>query len=383
MNAVSRPRVYLIFAAAWFFSTGVSLAGKGAKGGEFLRFGGGARAMGMGEAQVALTDDVLATHWNPAGLGALRAPEVALMHNRWIQDVTHQVALAAFPMKPIGTISVGLNRLAMDEFQGFDAAGTPTRGLESKATALALGWGRALTPGESRSLLGGISAKWFKETHADVDGGAGLAADAGLLWRPWGPPASPWLRRLSFGAALKNMGRGAAFDAAAAPLPRELVAGAGYSHFLSGDVASVGLDLHRVAGEPMFATAGGEYWYKGFIAVRAGLRTGQDAGQGFRAGAGFRVRSLQVDYAWTGFDEELGDAHRISFLFRFGRLGGSAHPALSDDYFQYYVAQGKKYMDNDVFDRAILYFNEALEIRPEDPEITKLLFECGRRMESK
>ncbi len=36
----------------------------------YLRIAPGARAAGMGEAYVAITDDATATHWNPAGLGA-------------------------------------------------------------------------------------------------------------------------------------------------------------------------------------------------------------------------------------------------------------------------------------------------------------------------
>ncbi|HEX7401560.1 MAG TPA: hypothetical protein VF369_05215, partial [candidate division Zixibacteria bacterium] len=35
----------------------------------FLRIAAGARAAGMGEAFVAISDDATATHWNPAGLG--------------------------------------------------------------------------------------------------------------------------------------------------------------------------------------------------------------------------------------------------------------------------------------------------------------------------
>jgi hypothetical protein len=35
----------------------------------FLRIAAGARAAGMGEAFVAISDDASATHWNPAGLG--------------------------------------------------------------------------------------------------------------------------------------------------------------------------------------------------------------------------------------------------------------------------------------------------------------------------
>src|SRR5262245_603898 len=45
----------------------------------FNRFGSGARAAGMGNAFIAISDDGTAASWNPAGLGQLRKPELSVV----------------------------------------------------------------------------------------------------------------------------------------------------------------------------------------------------------------------------------------------------------------------------------------------------------------
>jgi hypothetical protein len=45
------------------------------------RPGSGARAAGMGNAFIAVSDDGTAASWNPAGLSQLRKPELSLVHS--------------------------------------------------------------------------------------------------------------------------------------------------------------------------------------------------------------------------------------------------------------------------------------------------------------
>lgn len=55
---------------------------------EFLAIGVGARAHGMSGAQTALTDDITAAYWNPAGLSEIEAPfQIAAMHAEWFAGV--------------------------------------------------------------------------------------------------------------------------------------------------------------------------------------------------------------------------------------------------------------------------------------------------------
>ena len=56
-------------------------------GAVFLLISPGARAGGMGEAQVAVANDVYASYWNPAGLAFLQGSELALMHVNWLPNL--------------------------------------------------------------------------------------------------------------------------------------------------------------------------------------------------------------------------------------------------------------------------------------------------------
>ena len=61
--------VCLILGLTMFFINSICRADVSRSGVLFLRIAPGARAAGMGEAFVAISDDATATHWNPAGLG--------------------------------------------------------------------------------------------------------------------------------------------------------------------------------------------------------------------------------------------------------------------------------------------------------------------------
>ena len=61
-----------------------SLTAQSEAGAIFLLIAPGARAGGMGDAQVAVANDAYASYWNPAGLGFLKGSEAALMHVNWL-----------------------------------------------------------------------------------------------------------------------------------------------------------------------------------------------------------------------------------------------------------------------------------------------------------
>src|SRR6187399_552149 len=58
-----------------------------AQGVALSRAGSGARAAGMGDAFVAVSDDGTAASWNPAGLAQLRQPEFSFVYALSDQDL--------------------------------------------------------------------------------------------------------------------------------------------------------------------------------------------------------------------------------------------------------------------------------------------------------
>ena len=75
--------------------------------GEFMALGGGARAMAMGGAFIAVANDATATYWNTAGIADfssfLTAPgsfEMSLMHSeRFGELIDYNYISSAFPLK--------------------------------------------------------------------------------------------------------------------------------------------------------------------------------------------------------------------------------------------------------------------------------------------
>ncbi|MDX2249938.1 MAG: PorV/PorQ family protein [Bacteroidia bacterium] len=88
---------------------------------EFLKIGIGARAFGMGNAQVAIAEDVTAGYWNPAGLTSGSTPlypEVSLMHASYFANIaTYNYGGFSLPVDSAGNrrFGVTLIRLGIDD----------------------------------------------------------------------------------------------------------------------------------------------------------------------------------------------------------------------------------------------------------------------------
>ncbi|MBJ6118572.1 PorV/PorQ family protein [Pontibacter sp. BT310] len=84
---------------------------------EFLNLGVGARALGMGNVQVAITSDATSGYWNPAGL--LRLPDkynIALMHSELFAGIAkNDFASFAMPIDTNSALAVSVIRLGVDD----------------------------------------------------------------------------------------------------------------------------------------------------------------------------------------------------------------------------------------------------------------------------
>ncbi len=93
----------------------------------FLLIAPGARAGGMGEAQVALADDSYATYWNPAGLGFQSGYEVSGMHVNWlpglVDDMYYDFVGGRVPVEGLGVFGGNVIYLNAGEQVYTDANG--------------------------------------------------------------------------------------------------------------------------------------------------------------------------------------------------------------------------------------------------------------------
>ena len=143
----------------------------------FLKIGVGAKAIGMGESQVAATDDLYASYWNPAGLARLEKPQLALMHNEWFAGINHEFVGVALPLGSIGTVGASASFLSFGELQGRDREGNETSIFRPYDLAMIFSYAR----GFGKSFAFGANAKFLREQIAD-ETGTGIAFDLGGLY---------------------------------------------------------------------------------------------------------------------------------------------------------------------------------------------------------
>jgi long-subunit fatty acid transport protein len=84
---------------------------------QFLKIGVGGRATAMGDAFVAIANDVSALYWNPAGLTQFSENQVMFSHNKWVVDINHDFVGAVYHLDETNTFGVSLTSLSMDEMK--------------------------------------------------------------------------------------------------------------------------------------------------------------------------------------------------------------------------------------------------------------------------
>lgn len=84
---------------------------------EFLRFGVGSRAMGLGNAYTALADEPYGIYYNPAGIDAIQYPCFSTFYGRWFMDTQLGSIASALPVGKNGTVGFGLRGLYTNKIE--------------------------------------------------------------------------------------------------------------------------------------------------------------------------------------------------------------------------------------------------------------------------
>jgi hypothetical protein len=270
-------------------------------GAAFLKIGTGARPEAMGGAYAALSEDVHALHYNPAGLAALKSREAGLMHTDYLLDTRFDFAGFAQPT-PIGCFGVSVARLGLGNFEGRDENRAPAEGFGAVQSVYTIGFGTGVG-----TLDAGAALKVI-DSRIGQDSASAVAADLGVR-KSW--------RRFSLGAAILSVGRGLQYLSQRDPLPLALDLGASCRPF---ERTLLALDFrHEPLERRAEVRAGAEYRPFQAFSLRAGYasQTARDASwdsaalAGFSGGFGVRVGGFSGDYSFTPFGE-LGKVQRVS-----------------------------------------------------------------------
>jgi len=366
----------IVAASAWTWGNAWG-ADAGTTSANFLKLGIGPRAIGMGEAQVGLADDVYSTYWNPAGLAQLSVPEAGFMYSQYLQDISEQYLAYAHPTESAGTFAGSLNYLGVGKFDGYDAAGQPAGSVDANDLALAASYAHTLwsDPRMGAQLAAGGSGKFIREKLDTVSAGA-YAADAGLLFKPglkWGDLWSGW----SVGVTARNLGTSMKYDSESFALPRSLDAGVAWSGRLWEELATFTADGRQPNDGPRTYGFGAELWTLKTFVLRAGYTDRSDLGNGFRVGAGIRFRTLQIDYAYAG-GGDLGTIQRIGLTLRLARPKPDRLVLAQSAYLK-----GMKDYREQRYTEALVEFNKVLEIDPSHPQALDMMRKTYDQLKAK
>src|SRR5262249_29461535 len=141
----------------------------GTSAGNFLKIGVGARAVGMGEAFVAVANDPSTVYWNPAGVASIIRRELAVSHVEWPADISVEHLAYIVPVKKLGgSIGVHMGVVHTDIQQT-----TSDQPFGTGKTLTYSDWDAGLTYGRRLTdrLLVGVGAKMVHEDFGTDVGG--------------------------------------------------------------------------------------------------------------------------------------------------------------------------------------------------------------------
>lgn len=301
---------------------------------QFMAIEPSARLAAMGNAGVAIHDDIQSIYYNPGALGWMSEGAVQLTHGLWFADIQYDYAAVALPLGELGNVSLAvttLNSGDMDVRTVDRPLGTGER-FSVRDVGINLGYGRQVTD----RFAAGIQVNWANETiwNSSVNlftGSIGTTyrlADNGL----------------TLGASLLNVGTRGRFDGRDLaiqydqdpdrngdnstlpatqftdefPVPITFRVGLAYPHQTSArSRLLITADALHPSDNTESMDLGWEWTWREAFSVRGGYQNlyqrdsdfGLTTGVGVRGGIG--GRHFQVDYGWA-YHAFLQEVHRFT-----------------------------------------------------------------------
>ena len=312
----------------------------------FLLIQPGARVGGMGGSFVTISEDALATYYNPAGLAGQQDRQLTFMHTNWlpalVSDLYYEFFAYSQHVEGWGNIGANLIYFNMGEqirtTEHQEEVGT----FRSYDVVFSGSYGANI----SRNVALGITMKGIYSHLADMGAGQEKGSGTGKTFGvDLGVLYHPPVQGLKLGATFRNMGPKIAYiDARQAdPIPLHFVVGASYQvldtefsdvlavlDFYKPLITSEGSWLKALATawadedigdeiEQIDIHAGVEYTYSSFLSLRAGYSYDKD-GDVKTPTFGFSLKYdwVQMDYAYlTAQDTPLQDNSRFSLTLSF------------------------------------------------------------------
>ena len=176
-------RIFSIVTALLLLSS-LPLNAQGEAGSIFLLISPGARAGGMGEAQVAVANDAYASYWNPAGLAFQEGSELAIMHVNWLPNLADDMYYEFLGFRKqfptLGTLGGHLIYLNLGEQVRMDEYAQYQGKFTSYMMAATVSYSSKLSSSSSFGLNAKISYQHLVELGTGSEKGKGTSTDFGF-----------------------------------------------------------------------------------------------------------------------------------------------------------------------------------------------------------
>ncbi len=288
----------------------------GTRAGQFLKLPVGAKAIGMGEANTALADDVNSIYYNVAGLARLEKKNAEYMYsgiflkNKAAGDSNpgyHWIGFAMPISETIGSAGIGLQYFTAGDINETDIRASKVGTFNPSDMAVNLSYARKLAMIPLGLNLKIINSK-IKESATTV------AVDLGAQ--------SPMFmdNKLNFGFAVQNLGGKLKYETESDNLPVVLRLGSGFKPMENW---TTGLDFILPEDSDPILGLGTDYMHKinedASISGRLGYNSRNRKVDGFNGvtiGIGFGFRMATLDYVYSPAGD-LASTHRFSLGVKF------------------------------------------------------------------
>ncbi len=290
---------------------------------QFLKIGVGSRATAMGDAFVAVANDVSALYWNPAGVVQAKQNEVIFSHNKWLVDISHEFLGGIYHFSENDAVGISFTALHMQDMPVTTEVMPFGTGeyFSFGDLAAAITYSRKMTS----QFSFGATIRYIEET-LDKLKMRGVMIDLGTYY--W-----TGLGSTRFAVAITNFGNQLAPDG-------EIVL---YGHrkksswqsFSPPTIFRIGIAFEPWKTETQRVTAsvqlnhpndnsenvstGIEYSWHNILYLRGGYKFNIEE-QNYTFGAGvhlpLKIADVSVNYAFANFTR-LGSAHRFSIILGF------------------------------------------------------------------
>ncbi len=153
---------------------------KGTTAASFLSIGQGAKAIAMGSAFVAISDDQSAFYWNPAGLAKLEGVGIVFDHTNWIADVAYNYVAATYNLGGMGTVGFSFTSSSYGDMKVTTVDAPDGTGQVFNASDIAFSLGYAINLTDNFAI--GFNPKIIYQSIWQANA-IGFAMDLGVQYR--------------------------------------------------------------------------------------------------------------------------------------------------------------------------------------------------------